>query len=69
MRVVVDLELCQGHGLCEAEAPQVFRVVDRPGGYAQVEVLLERPGEDLRRQVEAAARYCPNRVISLAEDD
>ena len=68
MRVVVDLDLCQGHAVCESEAPEVFRVVDRPGEYARVEVILERPPEELRTRAEAAARYCPNRVISIVED-
>jgi ferredoxin len=68
VRVKVDLELCQGHGICQEEAPEVFRVVDRPGGYAQVEVILERPPEALRAGAEAAARYCPNRVITIEED-
>ena len=68
MRVRVDLELCQGHGLCQEEAPEVFRVVDRPGAYAQVELLIEEPAEALREKVLAAARYCPNRVITIAED-
>ena len=67
MRVVVDLELCQGHGVCVGEAPEVFRVVDRPGAYAQVEILLESPPEALRAQVEAAVRYCPNRALSLVD--
>ncbi|HXK25927.1 MAG TPA: ferredoxin [Myxococcota bacterium] len=69
MRVVVDLELCQGHGVCVGEAPTVFRVRERPGDYAQVEILLESPGESLRAQAEAAVRYCPNRALSLIEDD
>jgi ferredoxin len=68
MRVVVDLDLCQGHGVCQNEAPEIFRVVDRPGDYGRVEVILERPPEELRAQAEAAARYCPNRVITIAED-
>jgi ferredoxin len=68
MRVVVDLDLCQGHAVCQGEAPEIFRVVDRPGDYARVEVILERPPEDLRPQAEAAARYCPNRVITIVED-
>ena len=67
LRVKVDRQLCQGHALCQEEAPEVFRVVDRPGAYAQVEVLLEAPPEALRSRVEAAARYCPNRVISLED--
>jgi ferredoxin len=68
VRVVVDLDLCQGHAVCQAEAPEIFRVVDRPGDYARVEVILERPPEELRAPAEAAARYCPNRVISIEED-
>ena len=68
MRVVVDLDLCQGHAVCQGEAPEIFRVVDQPGQYALVEVILERPPEELRPQAEAAARYCPNRVITIVED-
>jgi len=68
VRIVVDLDLCQGHAVCQSEAPEIFRVVDRPGDYARVEVILERPPEELRAQANAAARYCPNRVITIAED-
>ena len=68
MRVIIDLDLCQGHGVCQTEAPEIFRVVDRPGDYGRVEVILERPPEEMRAQAEAAARYCPNRVIRIAED-
>lgn len=68
MRVVVDLDLCQGHGVCQTEAPEIFRVVDRAGDYARVEVILERPPEESRAQAEAAAKYCPNRVITIVED-
>jgi ferredoxin len=67
MRVRVDLELCQGHGVCVGEAPEVFRVVDQPGAYAQVEILQEEPAEALRAQLEAAVRYCPNRALSLLD--
>ena len=68
MRVVVDLDLCQGHGVCQNEAPEIFRVVERPGDYSRVEVILERPPEELRGPAEAAAKYCPNRVITIVED-
>ena len=68
MRVVVDVDLCGGHGVCQGEAPEIFRVVDEPGGYAHVEVILERPPEELRGKAQAAARYCPNRVIQIVED-
>jgi ferredoxin len=65
MRVKVDLELCQGHALCQEEAPEVFRVVERPGTYDQVSLLDEHPPEPLRAKVEAAVRHCPNRVIRI----
>jgi sterol 14-demethylase len=68
MRVVVDLDLCGGHGVCQGEAPEIFRVVDEAGGYAHVELLLERPPESMRAAAEAAARLCPNRVIRIIED-
>jgi ferredoxin len=68
MRIVVDLDLCQGHGVCQTEAPEIFRVVDRPGEYGRVEVILERPPEELRGPAQAAAKYCPNRVIRIVED-
>ena len=68
LRVVVDLDLCGGHGVCEATAPQIFRVVDERDGYAHVEVILERPPAELREPAKAAERQCPNRVIRIVED-
>ena len=68
MRVKVDLELCQGHALCQEEAPEVFAVLERPGEYDQVSLLDAHPPERLRAKVEAAARHCPNRVIRIEED-
>lgn len=68
MRVVVDLDLCQGHGVCQEEAPEIFRVVERPGDYDRVELITSSPDEGLRAKAEAAARYCPNRVISIVDD-
>jgi ferredoxin len=68
MRVIVDRELCQGHALCQEEAPEVFRVIERPGEYDQVELIQERPPEALRAKVEAAVRHCPNRVIRISEE-
>jgi ferredoxin len=65
MRVKVDLELCQGHGVCREEAPEVFDVTERAGAYDQVKLLDDSPPESLRKKVEAAARHCPNRVIRV----
>ncbi len=64
MRVIVDPVFCEGNGVCERTAPEVFRVGDDD----QAGVLLERPGEALRAKLEAAVRGCPRRAIRLVEE-
>tara|TARA_B110000503_G_scaffold102240_1_gene152694 strand:+ start:7865 stop:8086 length:222 start_codon:yes stop_codon:yes gene_type:complete len=68
MKVMIDLSLCQGHSVCLGEAPEVFDVVEQDEGYPHVKVLLENPPEELREKVMKAARYCPNHVITVLED-
>ena len=66
MRVVVDLDLCQGHGMCEDAAPEVFRVVEsEDGSYSHSEVLIESPDAALRDAVDEAVKYCPNRAVRI----
>jgi sterol 14-demethylase len=65
LRVRVDLDLCQGHGVCVSEAPEVFALDPKE---IKVRVLDERPGPALRARVEAAVRHCPTRAISIVED-
>jgi len=64
MRIRVDRDLCQGHAVCESEAPGVFEVPK----VGQVDVLDETPPEDRRREVEAAVRFCPTHALSIEED-
>jgi ferredoxin len=65
IRVVADLDLCQGHQMCQGEAPDVF-------GFDEdadlVTLLQPHPDESLRPQVEAAIRYCPAMALSLSEE-
>jgi ferredoxin len=61
--------LCQGHGVCTEECPEVFEVVDVETGYPKVRVKDEMPGEALREKVQNAVDYCPNRTIKLVELD
>ena len=68
MKVIVDLELCQGHSVCVVEAPEIFQVVEQDLGYPVVQVMLENPPEALREKLERAARYCPNKVITIVEE-
>ena len=65
LRVRVDLALCQGHSVCMEEAPEIFRVLDRATHYPQVQVLEEFPPPERWEALRAAARYCPNRVITI----
>jgi sterol 14-demethylase len=63
--VVVDRDLCQGHGVCESEAPGVFEVAED----ATVTVLDEAPGDAHRTAVEAAVKYCPTHALTIVEDE
>jgi sterol 14-demethylase len=65
-RVVVDRDLCQGHGVCENEAPHVFELAEKA---TTVTVLDESPPESERAAVEAAVRYCPTHALSIEEID
>ena len=63
-RIEVDRDLCQGHGVCESEAPGVFEVP----GKDQVVLLEVRPSDGARAAVEQAVRYCPTRALRIVED-
>jgi len=65
VRVVADLGLCQGHQMCQGEAPDVF---DFDEAADQVVVVQEHPDESLRPQVVAAVQYCPAMALALEED-
>jgi len=65
MKVAADLELCQGHQMCQFEAPSVFGLNDAED---KVVVLDDEPSEDLRGEVTAAIKYCPAMALSLVED-
>lgn len=67
MKIKLDLDLCQGHSVCMEECPEVFSVVDRGGDYPQVVLLVDEPDESLRKKVELAAKYCPNKVIRIED--
>jgi ferredoxin len=64
MRVAVDRGLCQGHGVCESEAPQVFSVSKK----GELTILDEAPPEEQRAQVEAAVKYCPTHALRIEEE-
>ncbi len=61
LKITVDADLCQGHGVCESEAPEVFQV----GKDRQVELIDPTPADDQRTAVKAAVKYCPTHALSL----
>ncbi len=65
MRVVADTGVCQGHQLCQGEAPDVFGFDDDTD---VVVVLDEHPDESLRKDVTMAVKYCPAFALSIEED-
>ena len=64
MRIVVDRDLCQGHGVCESEASDVFEV----GKDHQVVVVEPNPSDERRTELDAAVRFCPTHALSLVDD-
>jgi ferredoxin len=62
-KVIADLDLCQGHAMCELEAPDYFRVPKR----GQVEILDNEPPDEARKQIEQAVSACPTRALSIRE--
>jgi sterol 14-demethylase len=64
VKVVVDRDLCQGHGVCESEAPAVFAVSKK----GVLEILDDAPPLALRAQIEMAVQYCPTHALRIEED-
>ncbi len=65
-RVLVDRDLCQGHGLCVAEAPEVFAIDPVEN---KVVVLAATPDAQWRERVELAVRHCPTRALAIEMPD
>lgn len=62
-RIVADLDLCQGHGVCEGDAPALFALEN-----GQVKILQERPDPAFRDKAKTACEYCPQQALSLIEE-
>jgi ferredoxin len=58
--VTVDTELCEGHGLCIASAPDVFEL----GEDERAVVLDVEVTEEVLRAVDDAILRCPVQAIS-----
>ena len=60
VEVIVDADLCEGHALCVAAAPDVFEMGDDEKAY----VLPVELSEDILKQVDDAILRCPVQAIS-----
>lgn len=66
MRVLLDLQRCQGHNRCYALAPEIFDVDD----YGMAVLLNDGVvPEGLEDKAMLAIANCPEFAISLAEDE
>lgn len=65
MRVEVDRVVCEANGVCEAIAPEVFRLGDDD----ELEILAATVPAGREDDVRRAVASCPKAALSLAEDE
>jgi ferredoxin len=63
MRVIIDKDVCTGHGRCYSLAPGVFEADDAGNG----NVISEDLPEELRPQALIGVQNCPERAISIED--
>ena len=63
MRVTVDPDICQGHGLCIYSVPDVFVMNELEHAVVQIEVVPQ----DLEDAVYMASVLCPEEAIVIHE--
>jgi len=63
MRLVIDYDLCVGHGMCVTAAPDLitFEQGDQPT------LLVEVIASDRERMAQMAVDSCPERALSLED--
>lgn len=64
-RIELDHDLCQGHAVCEDEAPEVFALDDEAKVIVKMTELPDDPA--LLEKVQTACTYCPTGAIQLVE--
>ena len=65
MRVSADRDLCQGHQLCQPEAPAIFGFDEDDD---TVVLLKDDVTDDELPGVRQAVKYCPAMALELMED-
>ncbi len=62
MRVSVDLDTCDGNGVCMSICHEVFEVKDDG-----LHLLQGNPRDELREQLKGAEVSCPTRAITVRD--
>lgn len=62
MPITINLDVCDAHGACVMEAPEIFALDDDD---EVVRLLLPEPPEDLRKAADRAAQSCPVQAITI----
>jgi ferredoxin len=63
MKIIVDFDVCDLHGLCVEAAPEVFEIRDDGALY----IRNDTPPDDLRAKVDKAVRECPTGAITVKD--
>jgi sterol 14-demethylase len=63
VRLFIDHDLCQGHTMCIADAPDVFYL--GPDGKARLH--MEEPPAEAMERVKLARRHCPTHAIRVRQ--
>ncbi|WP_372777148.1 ferredoxin [Litorivivens sp.] len=66
--IKIDLDLCQGHGVCQAEAGEVFELQESDAPYPQAVVIKSDISIEEREKVLKAEKFCPNAAITVTEE-
>jgi ferredoxin len=66
VKVIVDPEVCTGHGRCWTNAPDVY-ILDS-NGYNAVTGAPIDVAPDQEEAARLGARTCPERAITIVED-
>lgn len=62
MRVSVDQDMCQGHGVCYMTTPEIFQTREEDG---QACVVLAEIPPELEDAAILAQQSCPERAITV----
>ena len=64
MKVMVDTDMCEGHGKCEMAAPGIFKLGDDDLSI----VLVDEVPKEREPDVERAIRLCPRYAIAWVKE-